>query len=115
MNSLSWLLYLSNVVPNIGGVLIVIAVGCGVATLYVVVVGWMEDSPEIIAKWRVLLPLCLGAAIVAALIPTQQTILTIAASELGERVATTQDGQEILTDLKDAVKAQLKALKEPRK
>jgi hypothetical protein len=111
MNSLSWMLYLSDVIPNIGVVLGIASFLAVMGTGICLMAGSIEDKPHLIEKWKFFLK---GAAILAALsvlVPSKATMLSITASQFGEHVAKSPDGQEILNDLKEAIKAQIKTLK----
>jgi hypothetical protein len=83
MNTLSWLLYLTDVVGSITTLLILIGVPavaiCGYAWVSCLVDE--EDAPCLIRRW-----FWAGAImlLLAAVIPSPRTLYAIAASELGE-------------------------------
>jgi len=47
----------------------------------------------------------------AAIIPSKDTIYLVAGSEAGEAVVTSQEGKEILNDIKEVIRYQLGELK----
>jgi tellurite resistance protein TehA-like permease len=114
MNNLSWFLYLAEVVPSFGGLL----VGFGVATLIayagmVFTTGMNNDVYEKKNPYPSLkLPL-IGASLctLAALIPSKQTIYLIAGSEAGQHVVETESGQAILDDVQEIIQLQLNQMK----
>ena len=50
----------------------------------------------------------------SAIIPSKETIYLIAGSESAEFVVTSEEGKEILSDIKDVIRAQLVQLKQPK-
>jgi MFS family permease len=108
MNSLSWFLYLAEVIPNIGGLFVAIA-----ALLAIAPPIWGLFTPEIgrpppIALFAVAIVV---STIIAIIIPSKQTIYLIAGSEAGEYVITSPEGQEIINDIKSIIKSQIEELK----
>jgi len=110
MNNLSWFLYLSDVLPSlsIGFSIICTILGMmfGIATL----IFWLIylDNSNLPIKVPIT-PSCLLVFIIflgllTNLIPSRQTILLIAASEMSEQVVKSQDGQEIMNNLKQILK-----------
>jgi hypothetical protein len=124
VNSLSWLLYAADVVGSIGAVtylaLLIIFAG-SVATIAgtIFTVHDAYDGKEKEAArqratatrekiwWRVLPAAGLLTVLLVAL-PSQNTFYLIAASEVGEQVATTPEAKEILDALKAKIKFFLK-------
>jgi len=128
MNTLSWTLYLVDVIYSAASFftfLCVVSILVGVCYLFVCAVrhtpphfGY-EDEEE--AKvffsggWKKLLPLITYPLIVLfflQLVPSKETAYLILASEAGEYAATTEDGEAIISDLKEIIQVQLDNLKE---
>ena len=78
MNDLSWIIYLSSVLPGLSMVLWVFSIGY----LIKIVLEWVENKDK---RWW----LPFFTMILACLIPSQETLLAIAASERGEEVLVT--------------------------
>lgn len=110
MNNVSWLIYLSNISGNIGGLLIFIGIavfiiagvyfGISIA-LYDDLNKWdtSEETAGLLKKSlhiRRFVPALLVLActlwVLAALCPRQETVLAIAASEIGEKVLESPTG-----------------------
>lgn len=120
MNDLSWFLYLADVLPNtansLGAAGFVVSVFGGVG-----LVAWkgifeihkdgyydLVDVPKgFWWAWWVFFFLF----VISHFIPSKETIYLIAGSEAGEAVATSETGQEILNDIQQVIKHQLKTLK----
>lgn len=105
MNQVSWLIYLSNICGNIGGLLVFVSIILSVVTgIYFTIsivqendglskYGAAEDNVKVIKEARktrrfvpllcVIIVLCW---LVAAFTPSQETVLAIAASQVGEQV-----------------------------
>lgn len=125
MNSLSWMIYLAEVVSRImplatlGGIFLMF--GGGIA-IFLGNVGWSYfswDGPEVRAKgdalqaalrtWGVRALIAAPFVVaVAVLSPTAKTIYLIAASEAGEAVVTSPEAKEMLGDLKEIIRKRLK-------
>lgn len=106
MNEVSWLIYFSNISPNIGGLLIFIGILilliAGAYLLWSCIVTddltkWHAESGqknldviEKVFKTRKPLPVLVSMSvafwIIAAFCPSQETVLAIAASEFGEQM-----------------------------
>jgi len=101
MNSLSWLLYAAEVTEGIKGTVILFAVVGGFALVF----SWMpfllsDDSPADWGKWLGGLPRRFGlwvilACLVFVALPSKNTIMLIAASEVGETVLSSTQAQQI--------------------
>lgn len=117
MNSLSWLLYIADVIGNIKGVLIAFSI----FLLVVLIVSWFfralvssdgdykeggvlhsVTSSKLLYSSIVIFPL------IAAIIPSSTTIYMIAASEAGEVVVKSEEAREIFTGIKGIIKNKLK-------
>lgn len=116
MNSLSWLIYLANVAGTLSGFLVFICVVFGLVTIVCFIAGLvhLEESPnryplegedlETYRKCRKTLFKASGFffvllflfGVTAAVIPDRQTVLLIAASEIGEQVVTHQRVQGVI-------------------
>ena len=106
MNMLSLFLYLADISSGIVIILFIIgAISSLVILMYAIVCAESGYS----FKFRYLLVPILPL-IIAALIPSKSTMYLIAGSELGEVVVTSESGQEVLNDLKLAIRQQLKEL-----
>lgn len=125
MNSLSWLLYLADVIGNVQGLLVTLSLVSGVGLVLWLVIGQLNidsdwEFPKADKQTRsakhakkvfkyLWVPVI--AAFVAAIIPARETIYLIAGSEAGEAVVTSEEGKEILNDIREVIKGQLDALK----
>ena len=124
MNSLSWFLYLAEVLPNLAGTIValsgILVVAITIVSLFrtiAVVDSGMTLTPRkaeyklIWGFWgKTVIPLLLLGTLMN-LIPSRETIYLIAGSEAGEAVVTSQEGQEILNDIKEVIRYQLGELK----
>ena len=111
MNSLSWLIYLAGVTDGVGGFLTFITVVIMIATVIfgIVTLALLNETdacrrsnpPEWTANRRVVRKNMLGVAtkllacgiligLLSAIVPSRQTVLLIAASEIGERVVNSE-------------------------
>lgn len=115
MNSLSWLIYLASVLPNVAGVCVFLSIfGIGAYVAWLIVVSCHNDSLSE-TKWEYpslknlfwFLPLIL----LATLLPDKETIYLIAASEASEAVVTSEYGKELLVDIQEVIEGQLNNLK----
>lgn len=124
MNSLSWMIYLAEAfsdLDSIAGIACVISlafIAVGSLICFVVYASTWEKEEEETAKqaWFKTLKYGVVAAIVtsvlAALIPSKDTMYLIAASELGEYLANTdvaQAGADMVKDPFGSISAHLKA------
>jgi hypothetical protein len=116
MNSLSWFLYLAETISNLQEFMFFILVVWGsvlglyvfMCLLYTVLEGERPKyTPEM---WMFVAFIILG--VFANLIPSKNTIYLIAGSEVGEVVVTSEEGQAILNDIHEVIRAQLEGLKQ---
>jgi len=122
VNNLSWLIYIAEVVPNLGSFCVFLAVvsGCLVVLIMVVTVLTIVDEDETARKFLKIKPIkfvpifFLFVSTGSILTPSKEALYLIAASEAGEVAVTSPEGQEILNDLQQVLKAQLEALKTPK-
>lgn len=108
MNNLSWMLYFSEVLPNLASVLGFLGGGAILAWLMVSLFYMMGHETYHGKTWPLIASL--AWVLVATLMPSQKTILLIAGSEAGEYVATTESGKAIISDVQEAIRAQLHKL-----
>jgi hypothetical protein len=108
MNSLSWLLYIASVVGSLSGffavlgMLLIIAGGmlCG---LYAV------ETNKFPLKKLIAIPVTgLIFCLIACLIPSEKTIMYIAASEYGEKVVNSKEVQDLKNPALDLLKTWMK-------
>lgn len=120
MNSLSWVLYFADVLPNLAGLLVGCSIVLGTTTLflwgaYVItsgVDGGEADFNKSVKKpASVTTILFVISALTASVIPSKETFYLIAGSEVGETVVTSDEGKEIISDIHDVIKHQLSNLK----
>ena len=121
MNSLSWMLYLTQAISGfrqlVAAGAMVLLVG---ATIYTVVSAlniwdnYRLERDEKIIRWAqatklirrmVVWGVCLGLAF--TFLPNQRTMYMIAASQLGEQVVRSPEAQELYGDLKAKIKDML--------
>jgi len=132
MNTLSWFLYLAGIAPALCRVLIVLFLLLLVVSVIVncVRAAMIETSnlegfklnekhnelfngSEVFIKEKFkidfsLVKYMVFATLLFCIIPTEKTIYMIAASEAGEHVVTSEEGKEILNDLRTILKQQIK-------
>lgn len=132
LNNLSLFLYLANVFQNIGCIFVAIGVVTALFIALCFVFRVMlsgnvsnsdlpdDDHPFGTRDYRawntvkgftekkILYVLSLSMLLIAGLIPSKQTMYMIAASEISEMAIVSDTGQEILTDVKAALKNILK-------
>jgi len=118
MNSLSWFLYLADILPRVGlltALLAILLLGVAFvmppkgATMF----GEGHNGPfEGMARLKTPFILWLCFLVFAFLVPSKDTIYLIAASEAGEMVVNTPEAKEIMSDLKEILNIQLDKLKE---
>jgi hypothetical protein len=119
MNSLSWFLYIADVIGNIGVIVWLVGGACAAFCVICVIAqaaseGQMsKDCPSVWKYWW----RCATAAVVffilAGLFPSQKTIYAIAASQFGERIAASEQVQGIASDATKALQAWIKKQIEP--
>lgn len=128
MNSLSWFLYIADVVSNISVFLSTIGVICVCLGALSIIPGYFvkwefEDSNETIKKNRQNLAwfasrsviFGLSAIFISTLVPAKKTMYMIAASEMGEMVVQSEEAKEIFSELKQTIMYQLRDLRHTKK
>lgn len=113
MNSLSWFLYIAEVIPNLGYLFGLIGViGAAIFGFWGFTSFLMSPvGDEVPPPSKSLLVVSILLLTISTLIPSSQTLYLMAGSEAGEAVVTSEEGQEILNDVREVVKHQLKQLK----
>ncbi|TVR07416.1 MAG: hypothetical protein EA385_12885 [Salinarimonadaceae bacterium] len=122
MNNLSWILYVADAVPRAGVLVGFVSVALGVGAFALLILGGLlrgqrDQGLQVAGKHlhRKVPPL-LGAAVIfafaATLTPSRSTILMIAASEVGETVASSPEAREMMTEVQSAIRAQIRRLAE---
>lgn len=125
MNYLSWLIYASSALNGISfflGIIIFclaasIIVYAGLAgtecdNISMYQTGGAEQKKEIWKafgkKARKAIYQILAVSLIMTLIPSEKTVLMIAASQFGQQVVTSQDGQDVIKALKAKIMDELK-------
>ncbi|NOQ73270.1 MAG: hypothetical protein GQ574_14785 [Crocinitomix sp.] len=109
MNNLSWLLYLADVVPNLGEFAMLYLPIAGVLGTVFLMMG--HDTKVFKPPVKTHITLLIIAAVITVASPSKQTIYLIAGSEAGEAVVTSTEGQEVIDDIKAIIKTQLEGMK----
>jgi hypothetical protein len=97
VNTLSWFLYLADVLPNVSKLLLIFAIIGGIASLVL----W---PPKTIALLNILFCFLF---FLSGLIPSKDTFYAIAASELGEQVIDSPTGQRVKQAIEAWIEQQL--------
>lgn len=116
MNSLSWFIYLTQVVDNLGGAAIAIIVFGGMLGLFGLILGPMAqemmDNPPSPGTVRVIVRsyiiTMIFAVLVAVFMPSRQTMLMIAGSEMGERLVKSEGVNSIVNPGMDLIRKWIK-------
>jgi hypothetical protein len=89
MNNLSWLIYFSEVFGNISDIVQFIALVSFLAAVATGLVCWLQNQVQYIGpSFKYLIPMCIISTILFCIIPSQQTMILIDASQIGQAVAT---------------------------
>jgi hypothetical protein len=119
MNSLSWFIYIAQVADSIGMLLIAIGtliIGCVLLSFAVPRINAaMEDCDDYVGKplktnWLAVAAVLL---LIGNLIPKKGTMYAIAASQLGERIASSETAKGITDDATKALQQWIKKQIEP--
>jgi flagellar basal body-associated protein FliL len=105
MNNLSLLLYGASVSENVAVILLIGAVVTVIGIGIVKLAAAATDEPQ--PKTRNLALAAGAAALIAAFLPSKQTVYMIAASETAERVAATPEAREMMDLLRRKIIATL--------
>lgn len=104
MNELSWLIYAADVAGSVKTVAVVgsiaIGMGCALSTfggLMICSSSWSDEDEKktgrsLLNAWKKWVIAFSSLVAIASLTPSQSTIYAIAASEMGERVITSETG-----------------------
>jgi hypothetical protein len=106
MNGLSWLLYGADVAGNLQGTAILVVVASVIVVCILGIITGVsmsyapDDEDKARAKWAVgkiglAMTVAIGFAVVATFIPSRNTIMLIAASEVGETVLASAEAQQL--------------------
>lgn len=114
MNNLSWLMYLADVLPNVQAFLVAFSIfsfvfGMFVATYIAHDLKGKGKAFFFGAFTTVFALLCM---VTATLLPSPKTVYLIAGSEAGEMVVQTEEGQQVISDVKEILQNQIDKLKE---
>lgn len=119
MNSVSWFLYLADVVSNVSVVALLVALFF-VAFCVLVLVGQLfsegefsKDMPNIWKYWWRCLSGAIFFGIVACLFPSKNTIYAIAASQVGEQIVKNEQVKGIADDASKALQQWIRRQIEP--
>jgi hypothetical protein len=126
MNSLSWFIYLTQIVDNVRefavGVSIFVGLSAGIALGFFVGHTVFEMDPRSDRdKWafdlrrtlvRAYISVMVPALLLALLAPTRQTMLMIAGSEMGERLVNSDAGNQGLDLIRKWIKQETDKIKE---
>lgn len=125
MNNLSWFIYLTQVVPGLGQMFtgLAIVLGTALALSFMVRVmssdedDYEEELKPMLIKFHKYSTICgVVFALLAVSIPNRQTMILIAASEVGEKVYQSEKAKAILDPsvelLQEWIKKELTSLKE---
>lgn len=114
MNSLSWLIYLAEVIGTFRDAFGILA---GILIFGVVCIVFLSggevfaDDAATIRKWlyrAFIASFVLGT--ISMLMPSTRTLYLIAASEVGQQVATTPEAKEVFSEIRTSLLRQLKTL-----
>jgi hypothetical protein len=112
MNDLSWLIYLADIAGSVGGLLIFLTVIAGTAAVVSLIVAFaaaVDDYLEIAAAarriFRQALPACIACGLIAGFIPDRQTVMMIAASEIGQRAVNSPNVAAVVDPSLELLKA----------
>lgn len=103
MNKLSWLIYLADVCNDLDSLLF-FAMTVGVFGFIISLVVWANDEnwqPDSRRRtiWYLFFPIMVGGSIFGAIVPSDDTIYAIAASEIGEQVLDSHTGNKAVKAL----------------
>lgn len=126
MNSLSWFLYLADVIPNLFVPFVVVSSIFLAVLILLFIVGFCimgenlkygeTDGDYIVGKrirnlsaycLKWIVPIWLIFVTLQSLIPSKETIYLIAGSEIGEVVVNSPEAKEILNDVRTVIKQQI--------
>jgi hypothetical protein len=126
MNSLSWLLYMADVLPSLAGFVVFVGSLAGIASAFAWVIGginakeidhdgelrfpgavWVRDSgPRMLAT-------SIFVIVLGLLVPTTNTFYMIAGSQAGQVVVESEEAQELFDRMERLIDQQLDAYEAP--
>lgn len=112
MNSLSIVLYIAGVSEGIGVVLFLVATCAGLGVMILHLMHRIDEDVVASPPSRWIIFASIFALFVVALIPSEETILMIAASEYSEEAIETEFGKEVITEARRAILDALRGAKE---
>lgn len=124
MNSLSWFIYLAEVLHNLGNTAFVFSLG-GMFVSFGLLVGTIavtaaastdKDAetfkPTVVFMNKLWWPIWVVCILLANFLPKKDTMYMIAASEAGQMIVENKATQEVLGEVKDVIMGKLKQMKE---
>lgn len=118
MNTLTWFLYFADVIPALGKAFALLSIPTLLGSFSLLIGFLMTSSPgneeenEVVKKMlKTFLPVGLICLLLSIAAPSTKTIYLMMGSEAGEAVATSEQGKEILDDVRQVIKDQLNSLK----
>lgn len=114
MNSLSWFIYLTQVTDSIGtGAAILGGVGLFSFVFVVMAIGWLVEDGKLtkaqaFSYGRTVFFVSVSLLTVSALLPSRQTMLLIAGSEMGERLVKSESVNSVVNPGVDLLKTWIK-------
>lgn len=121
MNSVSWFIYIADVLGNISAIALMCAAACAVFCVVCLTGqaatdgGLSKDCPNMWRYWWRCAAGCVLLSIFASLIPSKNTMYAIAASQMGERVIESEQVRGIADDATKAVHQWIKQQIAPEK
>lgn len=113
MNTLSWFFYFASVIPSLGTLLVVFTffgfILLGIIFFCVFLANSEGGNHSYPGKSWVFILILTG--FIAALLPSEKTLYMIAASELGETAYNSEEGKEVISELRQIIDFQLGDLK----
>jgi len=98
MSQLSWLIYLAGVANYIGGWATAFSIltfsMCVIITVWYVSSGRMVDRGPPKPAW-IMYPIFIFFLVVSTMVPSRETVLAIAASEVGQQVLTSPQAKQV--------------------
>lgn len=115
MNSLTLVIYLSDVIPSLSALLGWILATSAIVYGIGLVVGLAQyDIDRETSIWerlgsilKYLIPTWIILSLIVVLVPSKQTILLMAGSEFSEQVVNTPEAKELLEGVRQVIKSQL--------
>lgn len=118
MNSLSWFIYLTQTVDELRHCVVAIAIMTGIGfggwLFFGAMRRFLDDEDALLSAWRAwalkaALPILLVAALISVFVPSRQTMLLIAGSQLGERMVQSEEVKSVVNPGLDLLKGWMKS------